>query len=78
MLFLIVVVLVIAAFGIGVAIGSSSASISPRDLAAIEARARDSETFITDLRERVWRDRDLSPDLATIVLDEITQHQRKG
>lgn len=36
------------------------------------------DAFIEQLRELAWQHRDVSPELSTIVIDEITQHHRRG
>jgi hypothetical protein len=41
-----------------------------RDLAEREA-------FIEQLRELAWQHRDVSPELSTIIIDEITIHHRR-
>ena len=36
------------------------------------------DVFIEHLRELAWQHRDVSPELSTILLDEIAQHHRRG
>jgi hypothetical protein len=43
---------------------------APRELAERDA-------FIEQLRELAWQHRDVSPELSTIVIDEITAHHRR-
>jgi hypothetical protein len=43
---------------------------APRELAEREA-------FIEQLRELAWQHRDVSPELSTIIIDEITTHHRR-
>ena len=42
----------------------------PRELAERDA-------FIEQLRETAWQHRDVSPELSTIIIDEITTHHRR-
>ena len=42
----------------------------PRELAERDA-------FIEQLRELAWQHRDVSPELSTIIIDEITTHHRR-
>ena len=35
------------------------------------------EAFIEQLRELAWQHRDVSPELSTIIIDEITTHHRR-
>jgi hypothetical protein len=35
------------------------------------------EAFIEQLRELAWQHRDVSPELSTIIIDEITAHHRR-
>ena len=43
---------------------------APRELAERDA-------FIEQLRELAWQHRDVSPELSTIIIDEITTHHRR-
>ena len=43
---------------------------TPRELAERDA-------FIEQLRELAWQHRDVSPELSTIIIDEITTHHRR-
>jgi hypothetical protein len=36
------------------------------------------DAFIEHLRELAWQHRDVSPELSTIVIDEISQRHRRG
>lgn len=72
LLFVLVVVLV---GGLGFVAGSAIASTrpdrrGPNDERLSEALRRH-QAFTEHLRELAWRDRDVAPELATIVLDEI-------
>ena len=35
------------------------------------------DAFIEQLRELAWQHRDVSPELSTIIIDEITTHHRR-
>ena len=35
------------------------------------------DAFIEQLRETAWQHRDVSPELSTIIIDEITTHHRR-
>ena len=48
----------------------SSPGAEPRALAERDA-------FIEQLRELAWQHRDVSPELSTIIIDEITTHHRR-
>ena len=43
---------------------------APRELA-------ERDSFIEQLRELAWQHRDVSPELSTIIIDEITTHHRR-
>ena len=70
-----VVVVALLAGVIGYAVGYlSTARVTgpPPELAERDA-------FIEHLREVAWQHRDVSPELSTILIDEITRrHQRRG
>lgn len=73
--FVIVVVLIGAAFWAGrMSAGGDASGLDtpapPRELAERDA-------FIEQLRELAWQHRDVSPELSTIVIDEITTHHRR-
>ena len=75
-LLLVMVVLIGAAFWAGrMSVGTSAApavapAARPRELAERDA-------FIEQLRELAWQHRDVSPELSTIIIDEIaTRHRR--
>jgi hypothetical protein len=73
---LIFVVLIGAAFWAGrLSVGAGTAPpvatpAAPRALAERDA-------FIEQLRELAWQHRDVSPELSTIIIDEITTHHRR-
>ena len=47
-----------------------TAPAPPRELA-------ERDSFIEQLRELAWQHRDVSPELSTIIIDEITTHHRR-
>ena len=73
---LIFVVLIGAAFWAGrlSAGGASTPAVAP-PTAPRELAERDA--FIEQLRETAWQHRDVSPELSTIIIDEITTHHRR-
>lgn len=71
---LIVVVLVgLVAGSIGYVLGRSSAPPAVADQTAVAER----DGFIEQLRELAWQHRDVSPELSTIIIDEIATHHRR-
>ena len=73
---LIVVVLIAAAFWAGrLSAGAGTAPALPTPAAPRELAERDA--FIEQLRELAWQHRDVSPELSTIIIDEITTHHRR-
>lgn len=72
LLLLFVVGAVAAAFWLGRITAPPMAD--PRSSAELAER----DAFIEQLRELAWQHRDVSPELSTIVIDEITQHHRRG
>ena len=52
---------------VGFAVGRAGAPRSPDPTTAVRRR----DAFIEHLRELAWRDRDVAPELSTVVLDEI-------
>ena len=67
------VLLTVISGAVGYWFGSSYAP-QTTDGAAVAER----DDFIEQLRELAWQHRDVSPELSTIVIDEITQHHRRG
>lgn len=67
--------LALLAVGLPVAfwLGRSTAPQQPSSDAAVAER----DAFIEQLRELAWQNRDVSPELSTIVIDEITRHHRR-
>ncbi|MDR7252480.1 hypothetical protein J2X46_001456 [Nocardioides sp. BE266] len=72
MLFVAVLVALVAG-GVGYVLGRSSVPLGPEDSTAIAER----DAFIEQLRELAWQHRDVSPELSTIVIDEIATHHRR-
>ena len=76
MLLPILLVLLGAAFWAGrMSVGSASTpqvapAAAPRELA-------ERDGFIEQLREIAWQHRDVSPELSTIIIDEIATHHRR-
>lgn len=74
--FLLVAVLIGVAFWAGrqsVGAGSTT-SVAP---SARSGELAEREAFIEQLRELAWQHRDVSPELSTIIIDEITTHHRR-
>ena len=74
--FLIVVVLIGLAFWAGrlsAGTGGSTPLPGPTPLRDLAER----DAFIEQLRELAWQHRDVSPELSTIIIDEITTHHRR-
>ena len=65
-------VIVAVAVGAGYLIGASNRKTPPQD-----AAIADRDLFIEQLRELAWQHRDVSPELSTIIIDEITTHHRR-
>ena len=68
----------VAAVGLGAGVigwflGRAAADQAPTQRAAIAER----DAFIDHLREVAWQHRDVSPELSTIVIDEISTRQRR-
>ena len=73
---LVVVVLIALAFWAGrMSVGATPPSVGA-DPAGSRALA-EREAFIEQLRELAWQHRDVSPELSTIIIDEITTHHRR-
>lgn len=73
---LLVVVLIGLAFWAGrLSAGTATTSTLPTPAAPRELAERDA--FIEQLRELAWQHRDVSPELSTIIIDEITTHHRR-
>jgi hypothetical protein len=78
MLLFVAAVVGLVAGAAGYVLGRSSAvapGASPAELAELAER----DAFIEQLRELAWQHRDVSPELSTIIIDEIaTRHRRLG
>jgi hypothetical protein len=77
---LLLAVLVVAALAgvVGYAMGYLSAARSTRDDGRPLPEVAERDAFIEHLRELAWQHRDVSPELSTIVIDEISQRHRRG
>lgn len=74
--FFISVVLIALAFWAGrLSTGVKGSTPLPGPTASRELSERDA--FIEQLRELAWQHRDISPELSTIIIDEITTHHRR-
>jgi len=78
---LVVVVLVAMAFWAGRwsagSAGTPSATPPSVGDAGGHRELAEREAFIEQLRELAWQHRDVSPELSTIIIDEITTHHRR-
>ncbi|HXH77693.1 hypothetical protein [Nocardioides sp.] len=70
----VLIVLALVCGAIGYSFGRSAALQAPPDAGAINER----DVFIEHLRELAWQHRDISPELSTILIDEISQRHRRG
>jgi len=71
-----VIALIVAAFWAGrMSAGAGGAPAVAPPAAPRELAERDA--FIEQLRELAWQHRDVSPELSTIIIDEITTHHRR-
>lgn len=68
------VLLAIVCGTIGYTVGRASAPAALTDAAGTAER----DAFIEHLRELAWQHRDVSPELSTIIIDEIAQRHRRG
>lgn len=74
--FLVVVVLLALAFWAGrLSAGTTTSPAVPP--AGGQRELAEREAFIEQLRELAWQHRDVSPELSTIIIDEITTHHRR-
>ena len=75
LLLLVFLVLVGAAFWAGrMSVGGPAAAVAP---AAAPRELAERDAFIEQLRELAWQHRDVSPELSTIIIDEITTRHRR-
>lgn len=73
---LVVVVLIGLAFWAGRMSAGTAATPAVADPRATRELA-ERDAFIEQLRELAWQHRDVSPELSTIIIDEITTHHRR-
>lgn len=64
---LLLVLLLVGAAAAGFALGRSAVRPGPDLSAALRRR----DAFIEHLREVAWQDRDIAPELSTVLLDDI-------
>ena len=73
---LLMIVLIAAAFWAGrMSAGAGTTPAVAPPAAPRELAERDA--FIEQLRETAWQHRDVSPELSTIIIDEIMTHHRR-
>ena len=75
-----VAILVVAALAgvVGYAVGYLSTA-RPTEATGPSPELAERDAFIEHLREVAWQHRDVSPELSTILIDEIARrHQRRG
>ena len=79
MLPMLVVLLLVVALPTAYFMGRSSAppSVAPTAPPAPPAELAERDAFIEQLRELAWQHRDVSPELSTIIIDEIARHHRR-
>ncbi|MCF6376560.1 hypothetical protein L2K70_03005 [Nocardioides KLBMP 9356] len=73
-------ILVLVLIGVAFWAGRMSAGVGTTPAAAPTAPSRDlaeRDAFIEQLRELAWQHRDVSPELSTIIIDEIQTHHRR-
>lgn len=74
-----VLVVAVLAGVLGYAMGYLSTARSIGQATGPSPEVAERDAFIEHLREVAWQHRDVSPELSTIVIDEITRrHQRRG
>lgn len=71
MILLASLVLLLVGGAVGFAAGRAGAPRSPDPSIDPTMAVRRRDAFIEHLRELAWRDRDVAPELSTVVLDEI-------
>lgn len=75
---LLFVVFVAVALPLAFWLGRSTApQLSAAELATAPGVLAERDAFIEQLRELAWQHRDVSPELSTIIIDEITTHHRR-
>ena len=73
---LVFVVLIGVAFWAG-RLSAGSGAVAPVATPAQPRELAERDAFIEQLRELAWQHRDVSPELSTIIIDEITTHHRR-
>jgi hypothetical protein len=74
-LMMLLLLAVVVALPVAFWLGRTSTSATPAGADPRELAERDA--FIEQLRELAWQHRDVSPELSTIIIDEITTHHRR-
>ena len=75
MLPLLVIILIGVAFWAGrMSVSGPAPAVAP---AAAPRELAERDAFIEQLRELAWQHRDVSPELSTIIIDEITTRHRR-
>lgn len=74
LLVLLVAIALPAAFWLGRSSAPVASAPGPDDREAVAER----DAFIEELRELAWQHRDVSPELSTIIIDEIARRHQKG
>ncbi len=75
---LLVAVALPVAFWLGRSSAPPSSAPAAEDRAAADrAAVAERDAFIEQLRELAWQHRDVSPELSTIIIDEISTHHRR-
>ncbi len=74
-----VLLLLVLVVGVGVWVVAVAAVMSARrQVAEVRARLAAADRFLDELRENVWAHRDVAPELATIVLDDIRRFRDRA
>lgn len=78
MLLFVVVLVALVAGSAGYVLGRGSVAAAPATPAPADRGAvAERDAFIEQLRELAWQHRDVSPELSTILIDEIASHHRR-
>jgi len=69
------ILLAVVAGAVGFALGYF---LAPRQDRSLLRALDEHDAFLEHLRELSWQNRDVSPELSTILLDEINRHHQQG